>query len=161
MKKIKVAEKKGELDLFLMGIGKYQINGQSDLPMPNNYNECWRQEIIPFSKINGALPKKLVTSLSNLLEYKEDFNLALYTILMTINWYYFFKEQGAINYELDLRGLVKPFKNRICAQKNSLINDKRWAGNEWNSDCGLWGPFLQTIKFIKNRYKGIDLLPQC
>lgn len=161
MKKIVEADKNDELGLFLMGIGKYQVKGHSDLSMPNDYNECWRQEIIPFSRIDDALPRKLAMTLLRLLEYEEDYNLALYTIIMTINWYYFFKKEGLINFEFELDDLVEPFKNRICAQKNNLMKDTRWAGAEWNSEDGLWEPFLHATTFIKNKYHGVDLVPQC
>lgn len=159
-KAIRKAILNNQLDLFLIGRGGYRISGSTDLPLPNDFNLCWRSEIIPYSHLAGSeFARQLGSSLFELLNFEPDINLGLYALSAHLNWYYFFRSQELVRFELDLEGLAEKFKERLYDRKELLIQDNRWAGVGWNSEFGLWEPVVNTAKFIKKAYNGIDFEP--
>jgi hypothetical protein len=160
MEKIKKAIESDELDLFLMGIGNYHVSGWSDLDEPDDYDKCWNTEIIPYVNSYGdAFWFESKRSIHKLLSYEPDANLGIYSALMFFNWYYFFKSQGQISFQIDLTEFIAPVKEKLKKRKPELIKDKRWSGVEWNSKNGLWGSAIRITKFIREKYNGVDLVP--
>src|SRR5690606_34260976 len=96
--------------------------------------------------------KKFKESIIRLFNYSEDPNLGMLAAVATLNWYYFFVNTNKITSVIELKELEPFIKNKLEAQRETLKNDKRWAGEEWNSEEGLWRPICNTAKFILEKY---------
>jgi hypothetical protein len=155
------AIEKDEFDLFLMGYGNYRCQGSSDLWEPNDFVLCWNTEIIPYANTgkNDILEKKMMDALYKLSNREKDINLEVYTIILTINWYYFYKSQNRIDFKMDLVDFSILLKDKLKRQKDKLQKDYRWGGEKWNSNDGLWEPLINTLTFIINKYDGINCIP--
>lgn len=152
MKLITQAIEKGEIHLFLMGIGKYKMEGWSDLPEPTDYSKCWRTEIIPYYNKNNEYFKrgKFDAILIDLLNYEEDANRGIYTALQTMTWALYFSEQKLIKFDIEYPQISSAIKKALDKNTESLKEDKRWSGVEWNSQTGLLEPIQRVLTSIKN-----------
>lgn len=162
MELLKKAIKKNELHLFLAGLKRYKCQGINDLPDPNDYNQSWNKEILPYlnSVSDNAAIDLFKSALVKLLDWKEDPNLGLYTIMATLNWFYYYSKENKIKHKLDFEELRPLIVEKLRERQFDLKHDKRWAGAEWNSPDGLWTPLVDTAKFIRDHYNGIDLVPE-
>jgi hypothetical protein len=157
MEKIIKAIQQNELPLFFLGKGEYKVQGRSDLPEPNDYLWCWESEIIPF--LNGRIHKiNFDLIFAEILNQEEDIILAIYAVMSNLSLYYYFKEKCEINMEITFSLTEKLLQKLLLENKDKLMQDKRWAGVEWNSSNGLWEPLQRVAKSIKEIYNGINLV---
>jgi hypothetical protein len=159
MNKIIKAIQQNELSLFFLGKGEYHIeaNRRNDLPDPNNFLWCWESEIIPF--LNNERDKINFDNIFvDILKQEKDTALAINVVITNLFWYYYFKKKGDINIAIKFSATEKILKKMLLDNKEKLMQDKRWAGAEWNSSNGLWEPLQRVANSIKNEYNGINLI---
>jgi len=155
-----------KLTEFLVGEGEFykESPGEYFGDQPNFYTYWWRNEIEPFlnSENRERLSRELIQSFLILTNYSKDINLGIYTLLSHLVQYcYSLNADKTIFIKLNIDEIVPSLKQAISANRQNLIQDKRWAGkdiNGFDSPLGLWGAVTDFCKQI-NRFGGPSLIP--
>jgi hypothetical protein len=122
-----------KLTEFLVGEGEFykESPGEYFGDQPNFYTYWWKNEVEPF--LNGEdreqLSRELIQSFLKLTNYSKDINLGIYTLLShLVQYYYSLNEDKTIFIKLNIDEIVPSLKQAISANRQNLIQDKRWAG---------------------------------
>jgi hypothetical protein len=93
------------------------------------------------------------------LTYREDRANALYMLAFLLVDYYGCKDDREISFRLPIEDLFPQIRAAFEDDRDLLKNDKRWAGVEWNSKCGLWYPVVRALTRVRDDFGGPDLMP--
>jgi len=144
-----------ELPNFLIGLGKYKRVPPLDYGNePNFYAYWWRNEIEPFinSENREYFAANFPQALIELLNYSKDINLGIYTLFShLVQYYYSLNINKRITLELDLKPIIPLIKETLKIHKKNLLSDKRWAGEDKNSNnnqMGIWGVIIVAANDI-------------
>lgn len=159
-----------EVDRFLAGIAPYFVVSRSDTDEPQNFDAAFDTELLAAWRAtrDPAIPVAFLDGLVRLLRSHPDANLAVYVAENWIRCYAYraWKRQGGQPsaprddlFELDLAPAAALLKAAIEANEDSLRQDRRWAGAQWNSPDGLWTPLVRTALFVRDKWGGPDFVP--
>lgn len=163
-----LALKNNELLKLLVGEPFYFFETKTDNNEPQNVIAVFDLLFMPCFRTNGeALSVLLPHALMDMLETYPDRHRAIY---MTESWiwcyhYYLAKRQAhpdgayAALPDIDFTELAFALKKQLEVNKPELMADKRWAGEAWNSDHGLWEPLMRSALHVRDTLGGPDYMP--
>lgn len=158
-----------ELDRFLVGEPLYFFETKDDNDEPQNVPIVIKLLILPYWREvrDPSFPTQFIKALIKLLRTYPDQNRAIYMA----QWWVFCYQSALTRkasdpgggyadlFDVDMGLVSAELKSRLQANKEALIADTRWAGVEWNSDNGLWGPMLQMAFKLRDELNGPDHVP--
>lgn len=150
----------GRLRHFLLGEGVFYV-AAPDFPDEYSINAGWRKFLLPYaqsghySELFVPLFKKDLLALLD----EQDAGKGIFYFVRHLYSYYYYKQEGKISFELmftaEEKDLIKAVINK---NRQQLKQDKRWAGADWHSKDGLWGPLQKELAIIRDRFGGADLV---
>ena len=159
-----LAIQKNELEDFFLGLNEYFV-------LDREYGEHWpygsfEKYMLPYSKFYGEeiFQKDFWKVIESLLNSAKDSNLVLDAIVNYLTIFYYnnetiIKQSRVANTPFTIINL---FKEKMADRRNSLVNDKRSVGVDWNTSenkgLGLWGGIIYNLNIIKDRV-GLDFIP--
>lgn len=148
-----------ELDLFLLGQGKYFIldkeyGGHWPLESYRRYIETY------LNSKNFIFPNKFWNDFISIFKAKEDPNLLLDAIFTYLLPYYNCENKMVLKKRAEKTPIemIRMVDDYILKNKLSLIQDNRGTGMDWNSNEGLYGSIITNINTIRRR-GGPDFIP--
>lgn len=159
-----------ELDRFLVGEPFYFLETKDDNDEPQNVPVALRLLFLPYWREvrDPSFPAQFTQALLKLLRSYPDQNRAIYMAQWWVFCYRYSLAQKAKDpegiyaglFDVDMGPVSAELKSRLEANKESLMADTRWAGVEWNSDNGLWGPLLRSALRLRDKFGGPDYVPE-
>lgn len=119
---------------------------------PNNYPYIMRL-LVEISKeidLNQEMQKVFLQLLN-----EDDINMGLFIIDRIMLWYYYIKHEDAFEiseFYIDFSPIFELYKEKLLENKESLINDTRYATEYYGSKQGLWEPIKRTNNSLNEEY---------